>query len=183
MRLHPAVVGKAAQYTRSRTRFERGMARNQAQRLAGRRVVDRFPVAEGVTAYILAPNSSTSATGAIVAWNDAADPEHAVIDAYLGPNAITLLDAFGNSSSPSSSSISSTPGSVRISIGTEPVFIEGVDTELARLSSPIGLDLGARTPQETAVSIAAEIIALRWGGGGERLGGLAGPIHHGLPAN
>ena len=57
------------------------------------------------------------------------------------------------------------------------------DTELARLSSPIGLDLGARTPQETAVSIAAEIIALRWGGGGERLGGLAGPIHHGLPAN
>ena len=40
------------------------------------------------------------------------------------------------------------------------------DDELARLSSPIGLDLGARTPEETAVSIAAEIIALRWGGDG-----------------
>lgn len=51
--------------------------------------------------------------------------------------------------------------------------------EIARLSSPIGLDLGARTPQETAVSIAAEIIALRWGGRGERLGDLDGPIHHG----
>ena len=38
------------------------------------------------------------------------------------------------------------------------------DAELARLASPIGLDLGARTPEETAVSIAAEIIALRWGG-------------------
>ena len=52
------------------------------------------------------------------------------------------------------------------------------DEELARLSSPIGLDLGARTPEETAVSIAAEIIAVRWGGGGERLARLDGRIHH-----
>ena len=51
------------------------------------------------------------------------------------------------------------------------------DLELARLASPIGLDLGARTPEETAVSIAAEIIALRWGGEGKPLSGLAGPIH------
>jgi xanthine dehydrogenase accessory factor len=49
--------------------------------------------------------------------------------------------------------------------------------EIARLSSPIGLDLGARTPEETAISIAAEIIAGRWGGTGERLGGVEGPIH------
>ena len=52
------------------------------------------------------------------------------------------------------------------------------DRELARLASPIGLDLGARTPEETAVSIAAELIALRWGGRGERLSELEGPIHH-----
>jgi xanthine dehydrogenase accessory factor len=52
------------------------------------------------------------------------------------------------------------------------------DEELARMSSPIGLDLGARTPEETAVSIAAEIIALRWGGQGERLAVTEGPIHH-----
>ncbi|XVX21117.1 XdhC family protein [Actinomycetota bacterium] len=52
------------------------------------------------------------------------------------------------------------------------------DTELERLSSPIGLDLGARTPEETAVSIAAEIIALRWGGHGERLSDISGRIHH-----
>lgn len=49
--------------------------------------------------------------------------------------------------------------------------------ELARLSSPIGLDLGARTPEETAVSIAAEIVALRWGGRGQRLSSTEGPIH------
>ncbi len=52
------------------------------------------------------------------------------------------------------------------------------DVELARLSSPIGLDLGARTPEETAVSIAAEVIALRWGGRGERLADREGRIHH-----
>ena len=50
--------------------------------------------------------------------------------------------------------------------------------ELERLSSPIGLDLGARTPQETAVSIAAEIVALSWGGQGRRLSATDGPIHH-----
>jgi xanthine dehydrogenase accessory factor len=49
--------------------------------------------------------------------------------------------------------------------------------ELDRLSSPIGLNLGARTPEETAVSIAAEIIALRWGGRGDRLTDATGRIH------
>jgi xanthine dehydrogenase accessory factor len=53
------------------------------------------------------------------------------------------------------------------------------EDEIARLSSPIGLDLGARTPEETAISIAAEIIAGRWGGSGERLAGLEGRIHRG----
>ncbi|MGV0592581.1 XdhC family protein [Mycolicibacterium porcinum] len=49
--------------------------------------------------------------------------------------------------------------------------------ELTRLCSPIGLDLGARTPEETAVSIAAEIIAHRWGGSGRRLTDTSGSIH------
>jgi xanthine dehydrogenase accessory factor len=57
------------------------------------------------------------------------------------------------------------------------------DEELARLSSPIGLDLGARTPEETAVSIAAEIVALQWGGRGDRLSERGGAIHHHAPAH
>jgi xanthine dehydrogenase accessory factor len=52
--------------------------------------------------------------------------------------------------------------------------------ELGRLRSPIGLDLGARTPEETAVSIAAELIQLRWGGTGQPLTATEGRIHHQL---
>jgi xanthine dehydrogenase accessory factor len=51
------------------------------------------------------------------------------------------------------------------------------EAELARLHSPIGLDLGARTPEETAVSIAAEIVAHRRGGSGRPLTRVDGPIH------
>ncbi|MFG2309833.1 XdhC family protein [Streptomyces sp. NPDC048566] len=59
------------------------------------------------------------------------------------------------------------------------------ELELARLRSPIGLDLGARTPEETALSIAAEIVANRRGGSGTSLTGAHTPIHHdpaGAPA-
>ncbi len=59
---------------------------------------------------------------------------------------------------------------------------EGVDDEqLARISSPIGLDIGARTPEETAIAIAAEIVALRTGHSGGRLAERSGPIHAAEP--
>src|ERR1700761_8894159 len=54
------------------------------------------------------------------------------------------------------------------------------EQETGRLRSPIGLDLGARTPEETAVSIAAELIQLRWGGTGQALTDTGGRIHHQL---
>lgn len=50
--------------------------------------------------------------------------------------------------------------------------------QLARLRSPIGLDIGARTAEETAISIAAEIVRDRWGGTGLPLRSTRGPIHH-----
>lgn len=52
------------------------------------------------------------------------------------------------------------------------------EAELAALHSPIGLDLGARTPEETALSVLAEITATRHGGSGRPLRTATGPIHH-----
>jgi xanthine dehydrogenase accessory factor len=77
---------------------------------------------------------------------------------------------------------------LRLALGAEPAYIGAMgsrhaqaerrarlvehgisDTDLARISAPVGLDLGAQTAQETALSIMAELIAVRHGRGGRRL--------------
>ncbi|WIA99314.1 XdhC family protein [Curtobacterium sp. MCBA15_012] len=49
--------------------------------------------------------------------------------------------------------------------------------DLERLRSPIGLDIGAETPAETALAVMAEVVAVRRGAPGGALAGGAGPIH------
>src|SRR5215475_10815145 len=51
------------------------------------------------------------------------------------------------------------------------------EAELVRVHAPIGLDIGARTPEETAISICAEIIAERTGRPAAQLRATEGPIH------
>jgi xanthine dehydrogenase accessory factor len=61
---------------------------------------------------------------------------------------------------------------------TERLRDAGVDDAgLARIHAPIGLDIGGRTPEETAVSICAEIIAERTGRRPASLTDTSGPIH------
>ena len=60
----------------------------------------------------------------------------------------------------------------------ERLLAQGVtDEELARVAAPIGLDLGALTAEETALSIMAEVIAVRHGHSGGRLVNASGRIH------
>lgn len=61
----------------------------------------------------------------------------------------------------------------------------GADSEmLSRLHSPIGLDLGAATPQEIAVAVFGEVLAVRNGRAARPLSASAGPIHRGaMPAS
>jgi xanthine dehydrogenase accessory factor len=51
------------------------------------------------------------------------------------------------------------------------------DDDLQRINAPCGLDVGARTPSETAIAVVGEILALRSGRHGGRLGETSGPIH------
>jgi xanthine dehydrogenase accessory factor len=51
------------------------------------------------------------------------------------------------------------------------------DADLQRIASPCGLDIGARTPSETAIAVLAEVLALRAGRAGGRLTQASGPIH------
>ena len=55
---------------------------------------------------------------------------------------------------------------------------EGVtDEQLERVMAPIGLDIGSRTPEETAISVCAEIIAIHTGHTAGSLKATDGPIH------
>lgn len=54
----------------------------------------------------------------------------------------------------------------------------GVDAaDIARVHSPLGLDLGGASPDETAISVLAEVVAARHGGSGSPLRERTGPLH------
>lgn len=109
-----------------------------ADRLVDRRIVAQFPTPEGTRAYLLAPvpGAPSGTTGAIVAWNDSAPADKAVLRAFLGDGNIRLLGIFGNERIPEAISMgaarSAQESGIQVALTEEPVFIEGVDSPLAR---------------------------------------------------
>ncbi len=107
--------------------------RTVAAHLRDRRAVARFPVSDGVVCWILAPSpdAAPGRTGALVAWNEWASPEEAVVRGFLGPGPIRLTDIYGNTT-PAPADSDSDTGGVRIPLDGSPVFIEGIDLSFAR---------------------------------------------------
>ncbi|MCE7972867.1 MAG: hypothetical protein DYG92_00875 [Leptolyngbya sp. PLA1] len=122
---------------RIRPRAELGVWRHLVRRLGGRRPIGEFPVAPGVVCYMLAPVGEGDGPGALVLWNEWAPPDRAVLHEFLGDGALEVVDIFG------ARRPAPTPegrGRVSLPVTDEPVFIEGVDIELARLLAAVSID-------------------------------------------
>ena len=130
-------------------------------------VADRFPGAEDV----------------LVAWPEDAFAQLGGID---GSTAVLLLTHDPTLDDPALEIALRSPAAFVGAMGSrrtqqarrERLVAAGLSQdEVARLSGPIGLDTGARTVLETALSILAEIVAVRHGRDGGRLTSAEGPIH------
>ncbi|MCX5688365.1 MAG: hypothetical protein NTV94_00990, partial [Planctomycetota bacterium] len=107
---------------------------NIANRLAGRRIAGSFPAPDGVVCLILVPASDLLASrgGALVLWNESASDADATLQSPLGQGEIRIVDLFGNST-PAQRAQSSLGGDeIRVKAGRDPVFIEGIDVQLAK---------------------------------------------------
>lgn len=121
---------------------------NLNRRLADRQIVGELKIVPGVRCFILAPTGDAAlGRGALVAWNESADPKDAVLHAYLGPGRIRVVDLYGNSTDATvdeSNAAANEDGSasarrpeIVVPLGAEPVFIEGIDPMLTRFLASV----------------------------------------------
>ncbi len=125
---------------------ELALWRGLAERLADRRVVARLPTEPGVVAAILAPtpNAPASRGGALVVWREPGAPADP-IELFLGEGDVRLVDLFCNETPlppiDVPDPIGGTPRLVhRIYPETTPVFVEGIDTPLARFIAAVRIE-------------------------------------------
>lgn len=149
--------------------------RNLRDRLRGREIVGELPMVPGTRCFILAPREGRPGAGALVAWNEWADPADARLEAMLTLGPVRVLDVFGNERrvEPITELRGELPARHhRIELTDMPVFVEGIDVALARLqasfriepgmvraeSSPRDLELVLRNPWPTPLSGRAFIV-------------------------
>ncbi|MEM1072332.1 MAG: hypothetical protein AAGB48_12010 [Planctomycetota bacterium] len=118
-------------------------------RMTGRHIAADLGFVPGTRVYLLTPTEGhteeTDPGGALVAWNESADPDEAVVQLNLGSEPVTLVDIWGNRSRPIAP-MQQDLGQGRsievhrIQLGPDPVFIEGIDVDLALLTASIRLD-------------------------------------------
>jgi hypothetical protein len=124
--------------------------RTVVQELSDRTIVGHLPMPEGAYAAIL----SGPGGGAIVAWNEWADPELAVIDKYLGQGTLTIKDVFGNQMSAHPDA----EGNHNIPLHSMPIIITGIDTNISLFRSqftvepPFIVSLAARHDLEIVLN-------------------------------
>ncbi len=115
-------------------------------RLAGRRFVASPTLAPGVRAMLFEPDGAGQGGGLLVAWREPSEPGSSVIDAFLGSEPIVAYDAFGNATPVEARAMSAGRGAPResrshsVAIADAPVFVEGVNTGLARFTASLRLE-------------------------------------------
>ena len=112
---------------------EAAVWRTMAAHLAGRTPAGEIPMPAGVQLLIAEGRGERSSI--MIGWNDYADPTEAVVRQFLGPNAVRVLDPFGNSRM-----VEPTNGVHVIPLTEMPLIIEGVDVELARFRSGLSIE-------------------------------------------
>ncbi len=124
-------------------------------RLSGRRVVGELTNVPGVKCYILAARNTALGTlerGALIAWNESAEPDRAFVDAAAIGSAVIVVDAFGNQTpipvmapsesgaGPNRTGAAAPSPLVTVPVGETPVFIEGIDPYLALFAASFRLE-------------------------------------------
>jgi hypothetical protein len=107
-----------------------GVFSTVTHRLAGRRAVGRLPLGPGLEAVIFDGKGG----GMIVAWNRFASAEKAKIDMYLGERPVAI-DVFGNREA-----LTMFEGRHQLTLGATPIFIEGIDAQLALFRARFQID-------------------------------------------
>lgn len=124
--------------------------RTLVDQLADRRAVGRLDVGPDATCIILAPapGSPASRTGCLILWREHTTVENPILEAYLGPGTIEIVDLDGNRTPVHADPMHTVPITIR------PTFVEGADADLLLFLASLSLEPDFLPAQKTDHSCA-----------------------------